>query len=198
MQRRHVICDPTKCVGCGICELACSMAKEKSFNSLFSRIHSVRLRSIKEPITSIALPCMLCDDPPCVKSCPRKALSTSENGTILVREIKCNGCGLCVAACEFGAISLDPKRNVVIVCDLCKELEGPKCVEFCPKEALSFETFEEVIKKSELESSKLVMREFMNAREQSRTFYEREGFLPVKSSSISKENVRKVTEGSKK
>jgi len=190
MKRKLVSCDPTKCNGCGICELACSKEKEKSFNSLFSRIHSTRLQSIKEPLSSIAIACVLCEDPPCVKYCPRNCLSSNENGTIRIDAIKCNGCGLCVAACEFGAISLDPEKKTALVCDLCND--EPKCVELCPKDALNFATFDEAIQKSELENSKLIMQEFMEAQKHPKTFYEREGFLPVSSSNIDEENIRKM------
>ncbi len=176
MQSKFVVCDPGKCVGCGICELACSAEKEKSFNPLFSRIRSVRLDSIKEPLTSIAFACFLCEDPACVKSCPREALSVNEeDGTILVDEVKCNGCGLCIAACEFGAMSRHPEKNVASVCDLCKD--EPKCVEACPKGALYFDTIDEVIRKSEVDVVKPLLLEFENSRTHSKTFYKREGFL---------------------
>lgn len=182
MKRQLVVCDSTKCVGCGICQLACSKEKEKRFNILYSRIHSTRLHSIKETLSSMAIACLLCEDPPCVKYCPRNALSPNENGTIRVDTIKCNGCGHCVAACEFGAISLDPEKNTAIVCDLC---DGqPECVELCPKDALNFATFEEAIEKSESETSKLIMQDFMEAQKHPKTFYQREGFLPVSSKRI--------------
>lgn len=190
MKRQLIVCDPSKCVGCGICELACSEEKEKRFNSLFSRIHSTNLQSVKEPLSSIAIACILCEDPPCVKYCPRNALSINENGTIHVDEIKCNGCGLCIAACEFGAISLDPEKSTTIVCDLCNG--EPKCVELCPKDALSYTTFEEAIEKSELAVSKLIMQEFLHAQKNPKTFFEREGFLPISSNNINKENIKKM------
>jgi Fe-S-cluster-containing dehydrogenase component len=74
-----------------------------------------------------------------VAACPRDALEQSqETGTIMVDEEKCNGCGWCIEACDYGAIQLHPEKRVVFTCNLC---DGkPKCVEWCPEEALDFTT----------------------------------------------------------
>jgi Fe-S-cluster-containing dehydrogenase component len=56
----------------------------------------------------------------------------------MVNEAKCDGCGWCVPACPYGGIAVHPDKNSVLVCDLC---DGePKCVEFCPEEALELVT----------------------------------------------------------
>lgn len=135
---RHVICDPDKCTGCRICEYACSVTKSGAFDANVSRIRVVRI----EPITMTAIACRLCADAPCLIACPRDALSRSEkNGTILVDADRCDGCGWCVEACDFGAIVLNPANKHAEICDLCQDrAEGPRCVEFCPKEALSLAT----------------------------------------------------------
>ena len=120
---KHIICDPTLCTGCRICEYACSMTKTRSYDPTFSRIRVVRI----EPITMTAISCRLCEDAPCILACPRDALSRSEvNGTILVDEDKCDGCGWCVEACDFGAIILNPVSRHAEICDLCaNEKDGP-------------------------------------------------------------------------
>lgn len=137
--RKFIFSDPEKCTGCKICELVCSAVNEDEFNPLLSRIRTVRL----EAILNTSLTCRLCDDPTCVRVCPRKALSQDEEtGLIIVDEDQCTGCGWCIEACEFGVIMLPRDRKYIIICDLC---EGePKCIEFCPKEALSLVTTEEV------------------------------------------------------
>ena len=134
----YVICDPSKCMGCRICEYACSATKTGTFDPSLSRIRVVRI----EPVTMTAITCRLCADAPCVIACPQDALSRSErNGIILVDEDKCDGCGWCLEACDFGAVVLNPQTKKVEICDLCHDLEGdPPCVQFCPKEALSVST----------------------------------------------------------
>ena len=142
---QHIICDPAKCMGCRICEYACSMAKTGAFDPSMSRIRVVRI----EPVTMTAIACRLCADAPCVIACPREALSRSEvNGTILVDEDKCDGCGWCIEACDFGAIVLHPTTKNAQICDLCPDEEdGLPCLVFCPKEALSVGTPEQLQQK---------------------------------------------------
>jgi carbon-monoxide dehydrogenase iron sulfur subunit len=141
MSQKFIVCDPDKCLGCLICEFACSAGKEKSSNSLFSRIRVVNL----EPRGSMAVSCVLCDKTPCVPSCPTGALRRSERGIIEVEEKRCIGCGWCIAACKFGAITLDPNKKVVSICDLCDG--DPECVKFCPFEAIVYSTLEEATTK---------------------------------------------------
>lgn len=137
--RKFIYSDPEKCTGCKICELVCSAVKEDEFNPLLSRIRTVRL----DAILNTSLACRLCEDPTCVRVCPRKALSQDEvTGRILVDEDKCSGCGWCIEACEFGVIMLPRDKTHIVICDLCGG--EPKCIEFCPKEALSLVTTEEV------------------------------------------------------
>jgi Fe-S-cluster-containing dehydrogenase component len=143
-KHRYIVCDPDKCVGCQMCEFICSLTKTNNFNPLKARIRNVRI----EPVLMMSVACRLCEDPPCVASCPHKALTQSEEtGIIIIDDDKCDGCGWCIEACEFGAITLDAAEKTVRICDLCKDLEKPKCVEFCPKEALTLSTPEEVAQK---------------------------------------------------
>jgi len=182
VQNKFIVCDADKCVGCQICEIACSVAKEKVLNPRLSRIHVARLESTSEPVSSIAITCYHCEDPACVKACPRKALSVDEkSGIIRVNEgySGCNVCGWCIVACEFGAPIMNVEKMVVAICDLCPEHPEPPCVKFCPKDALSLATVEEVIEKSESDVVKKLLQELSSSRKGSKTFYERFGFIPM-------------------
>jgi len=129
---QHVSCDNEKCVGCDICEYACSFEKEKVFNPLKSRIRSVRIGQT----FNTAVTCKACKDAPCIAACPEKAITQSkETGTIQVDEEKCNGCGWCIETCAYGAVTLHPSTRKAIVCDLCNGI--PKCIPLCPESALS-------------------------------------------------------------
>jgi TPP-dependent indolepyruvate ferredoxin oxidoreductase alpha subunit len=132
MVNQFVNCDPDKCVGCVVCEYACSWEKENVFNPVKSRIRAIRL----DPLSNVAIACKACPDAPCVAACPEKALVQSTvTGVVSVDESKCDGCGWCIEACEYGAITLHPNEQKVIVCDLCGG--EPECVQFCPEGALS-------------------------------------------------------------
>lgn len=132
MVNQSVNCNSTKCVGCGICEYACSVEKEKTFNPLKSRIRVMRI----DQIFNFAVTCKACINAPCVAACPEEALTQSKKtGTITVDETKCKGCCWCVEACRFGAISVDPSTHKPLICDKCGG--DPKCIPTCPESALS-------------------------------------------------------------
>lgn len=105
------------------------------------------------PFINLAIACRFCEDPQCIIACPKNALSQSEEtGVIIVDEDVCNGCSWCIEACDFGSIQLHPARRVAFVCDLC---EGePKCVEWCPEEALDFTTTKVLALKARISSVK--------------------------------------------
>ena len=130
---QFVKCDAERCSGCDICELSCSWEKEKVFNPTKSRIRAVRLQQVR----NMALTCRVCKDAPCVAACPKDALRQStETGVVGVDEDKCDGCGWCIEACEYGAVTLHPTTRKAILCDTCQG--EPECVQICPEGALSF------------------------------------------------------------
>jgi carbon-monoxide dehydrogenase iron sulfur subunit len=130
--RFFIAADPSKCVGCNVCEYICALEKEGSFNPLRSRIRVSHLH----PLVNVAVVCRFCEDAPCVRACLRNALRQSlENGVILIDEGKCDACGWCIRACPYGAMMFNPEKRVVMTCDLCGG--EPKCIDFCPEEALA-------------------------------------------------------------
>ncbi|MGI6368412.1 MAG: 4Fe-4S dicluster domain-containing protein [Anaerolineae bacterium] len=156
---QHIVCDPDLCTGCRICEYVCSATKNGAMDANLSRIRVVRI----EPVTMIAISCRMCADAPCVVACPREALKQNpDTGVIEMDANKCDGCGWCVEACEFGAIVLNPASKKAEMCDLCgKEEDGPQCVKFCPKEALSLATPEVLRQKARREVVKRLFDELL-------------------------------------
>jgi len=163
-ERKFVSADPDKCVGCQVCEYVCSMTKEKAFNPLKSRIRVVRINQL----INLAVTCRLCEDPRCIAACPREALTQSEEtGLVSVDKDKCNGCGWCIEACDYGAIMLHPENKVVYVCDLCKEKGEPQCVKWCPEEALEVTTSDVLAQKARITAVKKLFQE--NVKETQKT-----------------------------
>jgi molybdopterin-containing oxidoreductase family iron-sulfur binding subunit len=108
--------------------------------------------------------CNHCDNPPCVRVCPTKATWRREDGLIMMDMHRCIGCRYCMAACPFGARSLnwrDPRpfikkqnpdyptrvRGVVEKCTFCEERLAvglkPACVEACKNKELVFGDLED-------------------------------------------------------
>ena len=142
-KRKFVSVDPSKCIGCGICEYTCTVEKgEAMWNPMRSRIRVVRMA----PVVNFALTCRGCKDARCVKACPEKAIVQAEDtGLLLIDDNVCKGCDWCVQACEHGGITINPDSGKAIACDLC---EGePKCVQSCPEEALDVVDSDEAAEK---------------------------------------------------
>jgi anaerobic carbon-monoxide dehydrogenase iron sulfur subunit len=146
--RKFVAADPEKCIGCVVCEYACSMVNEKTFNPTKSRIRVMRLG----PLMNMAVTCRKCEDPVCVAACPKKALSQEDcTGIIRVNEHACTGCGWCISACPFGAMNLHPDKKIAFTCNSCTDNDykgEPQCVQWCPEEALHFVTAETLAQKA--------------------------------------------------
>jgi len=143
--QKVLVVDAEKCTGCEVCEFTCSMEKYGTFNPIHSRIRAIRI----EPIINMAIGCQFCLDAPCVNACPYKALEKTEKSIIKVNDDKCVGCGFCIRACDFGAISFNLKTQKVIICDLCQDrTNGPACVEYCPKECIEHTTLEAFAQKT--------------------------------------------------
>ena len=155
--RKFVATDPEKCTGCVVCEYACSMVNEKTFNPTKSRIRALRMG----PLNNIAVTCRHCEDPACIAACPRRALSQDkETGIIMVDENLCVGCDWCISACDFGAMMMHPEKRVVFTCNNCKDQpDGPQCVKWCPEKALELVTSDVLAQKSRITAVKKLFGE---------------------------------------
>jgi len=130
---RKLTVDAKKCTGCRMCEQACTFFHEGEFNPRRARI-KVLVRA-REGINA-PLVCTQCKK--CISVCNRDALAWDEKvGIVRVDAEKCNACGLCIKACEQGAIFLDPISNIVNICDLCDG--DPQCAKWCFEKVLTSE-----------------------------------------------------------
>ena len=130
-----LIIDMNKCVGCGSCMLACSLANYGEFNPRKSRIqiHKNENHSIATPII-----CEQCEKAPCVETCPTAAIARDPvNELVKIDPDTCIGCGKCIDVCPDCGIVIDYERNIAIICNLC---EGdPECAKVCnPIKAIEF------------------------------------------------------------
>jgi formate dehydrogenase iron-sulfur subunit len=130
--------DPTVCIGCKACEVACKEwngvpddGYRWSGNSydntghvgastwrhvLFVEQDRVKGKQITEgggedPFRWIFLSdvCKHCEVAGCLEACPTGSIVRTEVGSVLVQNDVCNGCGYCVVSCPFGVIDRRPK-----------------------------------------------------------------------------------------
>lgn len=167
--------DSSKCpAGCTDCITACHGAHnvpdfgnpkdeikwiwQEKFAAVFP--HESHLY-LGEPLQKRRLPvlCNQCANPPCVRVCPTKATFQRPDGIVMMDYHRCIGCRLCMAACPYGARSMnyrDPRpfiaktnpdyptrtKGVVEKCNFCEERLvrglGPACVQACKEKAMVF------------------------------------------------------------
>lgn len=133
--------DSEKCLGCRSCELACALENEGILAMDRSRINVIRFTESRElglPSNQIFV-CRQCKDAPCLAICPESALHKGIGDDITIRVVaeRCTGCDLCVKACPFGAVRIEPESKKAVKCELCGG--DPACVNMCPAEAITFD-----------------------------------------------------------
>ncbi len=122
------------CTGCSLCQLSCSNHLFSGFNPNRSVL---RIEHRRENLYHLPIVCAQCENAYCANVCPFKAIEVDEKtGARIVKEEKCDGCGLCIQYCPTEMIFIDPESEKAIKCDLCQG--DPECVKICPTDALSF------------------------------------------------------------
>ena len=128
-----IVTTPDKCIGCGTCELACSLSHEGEFKPSAARVNVFRF----EHGTNVPMLCFQCEDAACLAVCKTHALvRDEETGVVKVLEDKCIGCKMCVMACPFGNITFGRGARSARKCDQCGG--EPLCAEFCPVAAIEY------------------------------------------------------------
>jgi Fe-S-cluster-containing hydrogenase component 2 len=123
------------CMGCRLCEVACSQIKENKIQPSIARVQ------VPQYFPGVEFPvlCYQCgDDAKCIEACPVQALSldTSKKlNTIKIDTTKClrtakdGDCTLCADKCPGGAVTFHPTSKAPLICDLCDG--DPACVKAC-------------------------------------------------------------------
>jgi Fe-S-cluster-containing dehydrogenase component len=123
MPKWAMVIDLDKCVGCQACTVACkaendvphgSPEEERVRKEIFW--HKVIASTSGEypdaRLDIVPMPCMHCDNPPCVTVCPAKATYRRDDGIVVQNFRKCIGCKYCIAACPYGARNFNYKEPV--------------------------------------------------------------------------------------
>lgn len=172
MKKWHIIIDVEKCEGCNNCFLACKDEHiDNNFPgySLSQPNHGHRWMNImmkvrgQYPIIDVAylpLPCMHCENAPCIRVAKDSAVYNRDDGIVIIDPDKAKGGGNIVDSCPYGVIWWNEESEVPQKCTLCAHLldEGwkePRCVQACPTGALSVRYIEESKMQSIVEAEML-------------------------------------------
>ncbi|ANK80292.1 MAG: hypothetical protein TEF_05405 [Rhizobiales bacterium NRL2] len=142
---RAMLIDLNRCTRCDDCVRACAAT------------HGGNPRFIRHGATfdhwMVANACMHCADPVCMIGCPTGAIHRSiSDGSVVVNDDTCIGCGTCAASCPYDNIRLvqvanqrgeplvDGEHKPIMKatkCDFCSSNPGgPACQRACPHDAL--------------------------------------------------------------
>ncbi len=152
-----VLADPTRCVGCRRCELACTEFNDGKAAPSMARIKVARNMNFgprgaflgREGLGTwgnglvVQDVCRQCADAACASACPVQAIGAkSPANARVVDATKCVGCRTCVSACPFRMMAFDDEIGRATKCTLC---DGkPKCVDACPAAALRYVAWREI------------------------------------------------------
>ena len=123
MARWGMVIDLDKCVGCQACSIACKSENnvphgspdEQEFRRepYWHRVITVSEGEYPTARTEfIPMPCMHCDQAPCVTVCPAKATYRREDGIVVQDFRRCIGCRYCIVACPYGVRSFNFKDQI--------------------------------------------------------------------------------------
>ncbi|MHB1318633.1 MAG: 4Fe-4S dicluster domain-containing protein [Anaerolineae bacterium] len=134
--------DLARCTGCFTCVIACKDRADLPDNVDWIRVE--RNEYGLYPRVRLAfrvVHCFHCERPSCLEACPVAAIVRDADGWVHIVREACTGCGACVAACPFGAVTLGAD-DTATKCDGCPDEVaagvGPTCVRACPMRALTF------------------------------------------------------------
>ncbi len=155
MARYGLLIDMNRCNGCYGCFLACkdefcgndyppySAAQPYSGHFWMRIVERERGAFPKVKMAYIRIPCMQCDDPLCVKQAPDSAVYKRPDGIVIIDPVKAKGHKEILLSCPYRVIYWNEELQLPQKCTFCAHLldEGwkePRCVEFCPTNALIF------------------------------------------------------------
>jgi Fe-S-cluster-containing dehydrogenase component len=155
MARLGLLIDVTKCSGCHNCFLACRdeyynndygsySAPQPLEGQYWMQIKEIERGSYPKPkLDYIPLPCVQCENAPCVEAAADNAVYRREDGFVIIDPNKAKGQKQIVNACPYRVVYWNSELDIPQKCTMCAHMldqgeKEPRCVEACPTGALTF------------------------------------------------------------
>ena len=119
--------DYTKCIGCFLCEVVCSLHHTETINPKRSRIRSFVDGNLFYPVFAGAY-----TDAECTMK-----------SNVIIDGKEYNECAICRSSCPVKPVFKEPDTDIPLKCDACGEPADPECVKWCFPEALTLVEEEE-------------------------------------------------------
>ena len=157
--------DATKCIGCKTCVQRCKEAnKLPPDTQMMGGIYDAPIDLNGKTKNIIKLykgedgkqsymkrQCMHCLDPSCASVCMVGSYKKREYGIVTWDPSRCIGCRTCMVACHFNIPKMEWDSNApkIVKCEMCNHLlkEGkiPGCCEVCPRQAVIYGKYTELL-----------------------------------------------------
>jgi len=96
-----MVIDLRTCDGCAMCTRSCQQRHGLREEQTWIKVYTMEDSS--GGTFAMPRPCMMCEDPPCLKVCPVGATIRTDEGLVLVDTDTCVGSRACMAACPYEA-----------------------------------------------------------------------------------------------
>ncbi len=151
-----LVIDLNKCNGCHNCQIACKdehcgndwspITKPQPTTGQFwtKVVDTVRGTVPKVKVSYNHTICQHCDEAPCIKACPNKAIYKRQDGIVIIDPLKCKGVKECIKACPYeGVIFFNDELKIAQKCTFCAHLidkgeKNTRCADICPTGAFTF------------------------------------------------------------
>ena len=155
MPRLSLLIDVTKCSGCHNCFLACRdeyygndyspySAPQPLDGQFWMRVNEVERGAYPKPkVDYVPVPCLHCEDAPCIEAATGDAVYRRADGIVLIDPVKAKGQKRVVNSCPYRSVFWNAELELPQKCTLCAHRldagdKEPRCVEACPTGALVF------------------------------------------------------------
>jgi Fe-S-cluster-containing dehydrogenase component len=155
MARYGMVIDISKCIGCYNCFLSCrdefagneykgySSAQPVEGQNWIRVIEKERGQYPEVKVTYTPIPCMHCEDTPCIKMAQNGAVYKRADGIVIIDPVKAKGQKELISSCPYRVIEWNEREQLPQKCTLCAHMldkgeKEPRCVESCPTGALIF------------------------------------------------------------
>jgi phenylacetyl-CoA:acceptor oxidoreductase subunit 1 len=105
--RWAMVIDTARCIGCGACTVACKTENATPGDVWYAPVLEYEVGEYPQAhMEFLPMLCNHCEDAPCLKACPTKALERRSDGIVLFDDDACIGSRACMNACPYGALHL--------------------------------------------------------------------------------------------
>lgn len=160
MARYGMVIDTTRCNACYNCFLACrdeycgndyppySLAQPPNGHFWMRLIEKERGIHPKVKMNYVPLPCMHCDDAPCIAMAQNGEVYRRPDGIVIIDPVKSKGRKELLTLCPYRVIYWNEEKDIPQKCTFCAHLldagmKEPRCIEVCPTGALAFGDLDE-------------------------------------------------------